>query len=339
MGPRIRENYPPELQASALQLDVTVVPLTQEIAGQVRVPLLVLFGAVALVLMVACANVANLVLSRAAVRQRELGVRQALGARRLRLAQLLLAEALLLSAAGGVLGLGLAQALLRAVPTTMAENLPGLQHASLDVRLVLFTTATAVATALVFGLLPLYVSDRNVAGRLHEGSGRTAGGGRAERVQRVLVAATVSLAFVLLVGAGLLVRSFNALVATEPGFAPHRVLALSLDLPREGYPTGQSVALLARSAFERSQSVPGVQSATIATDLPLESNERRALTPDASGAGRGTAGGRCHLDLRRLLPHARDPVAPGTAVHVHRGPVAARRRDSQRIAGGPVLPT
>ena len=278
MGRRIRENYPSQLQS--IQLDLTVEPLTDEISGQVRVPLLVLFGAVALVLMVACANVANLVLSRAAVRQRELGVRQALGARRLRLAQLLLAEALLLSAAGGVLGLGLAHALLRAVPTTVAESLPGLQHASLDLRLVLFTTVTAVGTALIFGLLPLYVSDRDVAGRLHEGSGRTAGGGRAERVQRVLVSATVSLAFVLLVAAGLLVRSFNELVATEPGFAPHRVLSLSLDLPREGYPTGQSVATLARTAFERSQSVPGVQAATVSTDLPLESNERRALTPE-----------------------------------------------------------
>jgi len=278
MGRRIRENYPAELQS--MQLDVTVEPLTDEISGQVRAPLLVLFGAVALVLMVACANVANLVLSRAAVRQRELGVRQALGARRLRLAQLLLSEALLLSAAGGVIGLGLAQGLLRAVPTTLAESLPGLQHASLDVRLVLFTTVTAVATALIFGLLPLFISDRDVAGRLHEGSGRTAGGGRAERVQRALVSATVSLAFVLLVGAGLLVRSFNALVATEPGFAPHRVLSLSLDLPREGYPTGQSVLTLARTAFERSQSVPGVQAATISTDLPLESNERRAVTPD-----------------------------------------------------------
>jgi predicted permease len=263
-----------------MQLEVAVEPLTSEISGQVRMPLLVLFGAVALVLMVACANVANLVLSRAAVRQRELGVRQALGARRLRLAQLLLAEALLLSVAGGVLGLGFAQGLLRAVPATLAESLPGLQNASLDVRLVLFTTVTAVGTALIFGLLPLYISDRDVAGRLHEGSGRTAGGGRAERVQRVLVSATVSLAFVLLVGAGLLVRSFNALVATEPGFAPHRVLSLSLDLPREGYPTGQSVATLVRTAFERSQSVPGVEAATISTDLPLESNERRALTPD-----------------------------------------------------------
>src|SRR5207237_499207 len=163
---------------------------------------------------------------------------------------------------GAGLGLALAQALLGAVPTTLAENLPGLQHASLDVRVVIFTTATAVATALIFGLLPLYVSDRNVAGRLHENSGRTAGGGRAERV---LVAATVSLAFVLLAGAGLLVRSFNALVQTEPGFTPHRVLALSLDLPREGYPTGQSVATLARTAVEHGNSVPGVQAVAVST--------------------------------------------------------------------------
>jgi predicted permease len=280
LAPRIRENYPVEIKSSPFGLVLSAVPLRDEIAGQVRTPLLVLFTAVGLVLIVVCANVANLILSRAATRRRELGIRLALGAPRRRLVQLLLCESLLLSVAGGALGLALAASVLRALPAIIATGLPGLSAVQLDWRVVLFTLGLSFLTAIVFGSAPLWIVDADVASRLHEGGPRTAGGGRSQRVQQVLVTATVTLAVVLLVGAGLLVRSFAALIATEPGFRPEQVLTVSAALPREAYPRGEAVATFVGTVFERIRALPGVVSASISTDIPLESNERRGATPE-----------------------------------------------------------
>jgi putative ABC transport system permease protein len=207
-------------------------------------------------------------------------VRQALGASRRRLLQLLLCESALLSVAGGVLGLMGARLALRALPAVLAASLPGLQDVALDARVVLFTVGVSILTAVVFGVIPLFESDRNVVARLHEGGARTTGG-RGQRVQRVLVSVTVAVAVVLLVGAGLLVRSFSALVATEPGFRPERVLTMSVDLPREGYPTGSAVAAFARRTYDQIRALPGVRLAALSTDVPLESHDRRAVTPQS----------------------------------------------------------
>jgi predicted permease len=283
LGPRIRENYPVQIRSSGFQLAMTAVPFREEIAGQIRAPLLILFAAVMLVLLVACANVANLILSRAAVRRREIGVRQALGGTRRRLLQLLLCESVLLCAAGGLLGLLAGRLVLAAVPAALTIGLPGLYDVSLDVRVVAFTLATSMLTAIIFGLIPLFESDRDVVSRLHEASGRTIGA-RGQRVQRVLVSVTVALAVVLLVGAGLLVRSFNALVRTEPGFRPERVLTMSVDLPRAAYPSGASVAAFVRRAYQQVRTLPGVSAATLSTAVPLESNERRAATARGSAS-------------------------------------------------------
>ena len=286
MGPRIRENYPPVLRNSPYQLEVNGAPLREEIAGQIRTPLLVLFAAVGLVLLVACANVANLVLSRAASRQRELNVRLALGAPRRRLLQLLLCESLLLAMSGGLLGLLAARLVLDAVPAVLATSLPGLQDVALDVRVLAFTLTVCVLTAVVFGLVPMLTSDRSVAAAMHEGSGRTAGGSRGHRVQQALVTVTVTLAVILLVGAGLLLRSFGALMATDPGFRPHQVLTLTVSLPYEAYRTSDDIAAFVSALHERLRSVPGARSASLSTDVPLESNERRAMTPEgATDAG------------------------------------------------------
>ena len=277
---RIRENYPPMLK-DGLQLAMSAAPMRDEIAGQIRTPLLLLFAAVALVLLVVCANVANLILSLAASRQRELAVRLALGAPRARLLQLLLCESALLSVAGGVLGVGIAIVVLRTLPS-MATSLPGLDTVTLDYRVLTFTVSVAVVTALAFGLVPLLTSDNRVSSALHEGGPRTAGGARSRRVQQVLVTATVTMAVVLLVGAGLLLRSFTQLVATDTGFLANQVLAISVDLPREAYPRGGTVLSFAQNMVGRAKALPGVRAASISTDVPLESNESRAMTAEAT---------------------------------------------------------
>jgi predicted permease len=282
LGPRVRENYPPILRNSAYQLEMMASRMRDEISGQVRTPLLVLFAAVGLVLLVACANVANLILSRAASRQRELNVRLALGAPRARLLQLLLAESLLLALSGGLLGLVAARGVLSLVPAVLSTSLPGVQDVALDGRVVAFTLIVSMLTAILFGLVPMFTSDRDVSAALHEGSGRTAGGSRGHRLQQALVTVTVGLAVVLLVGAGLLVRSFAALVETDPGFRPDRVVTMSVALPIDAYDSGQAVSAFVRGVHERLRLVPGVQNTSISTDVPLESNERRAMSPESA---------------------------------------------------------
>ncbi len=277
LAARIGENYPVEFK---LHLELSALALRDEIAGQVKAPLLMLFAAVGILLLIVCANVANLVLSRAAARRRELGIRLALGAPRRRLVQLLLCESALLSAVGGVLGLAIAISVVRALPVVIVTSLPGLNTVQLDWRVVSFTLGLSLLTAVAFGMAPLWATEGDVSSRLHEGGPRTAGGGRSQRVQQVLVTATVTLAVVLLVGAGLLTRSFAALIATEPGFRPQQVLTVSVALPREAYAGGGAVATFVANALERLRALPGVVSASISSDIPLESNERRAATPE-----------------------------------------------------------
>ena len=280
LAPRITNNYPVEITSSGLRLALSAAPLSDEIAGQARTPLLLLFAAVGLVLLIVCANVANLILSRAAVRRREIGIRVALGASRRRLVQLQLCESILLSSVGGALGLAIAVSVVAALPAVIVTSLPGLSTVQLDWRVVTFTLGLSLLTAVAFGVAPVWATNGDVASRLHEGGPRTAGGGRSQRVQQSLVTVTVTLAVVLLVGAGLLTRSFASLVATEPGFRPQQVLTVSVALPREAYPRGESVTSFIASALERLRALPGVVSASVSTDIPLESNESRAASPE-----------------------------------------------------------
>jgi putative ABC transport system permease protein len=241
LSERIRQTYPPDFLNTPYQLEMSVAFYREEIAGQIRAPLLVLFACVSLVLVVVCANVANLTVGRAAARQREIAVRLALGATRARLFQFLLCQSLTLSVAGGVLGLAGGIAVLRAVPAFLTTSLPGLADVGLDVRVVAFTAGISMLTAVACGIAPLYASDRDVGSRLRQGSGRTVVEGRGQLLQRALVATTVALAVVLLVGAGLLVRSFAALLGTEPGFQPQHVLTMSVTLPRQAYGDPEAV--------------------------------------------------------------------------------------------------
>lgn len=287
LGPRIAENYPPELRSSGMTLQIAATPMTEEIVGRVRRPLLILLGAVGLVLLVACANVANLFLSRAVAREREMGVRVALGAGRHRLLQLLLVESLLLALAGGALGLAAGSLALRAIPAAIAAGLPAASDVPLDMRVVVFTLGVSAATALVFGLVPFAASRRNLTDALREG-GRGASGSRRSRLYAALVVASVALAFVLLVGAGLLARSFNNLMRAESGVHTLNVLSADVTLPPAGYDRAPLIRSFYQSVEERLLAIPGVRSAVIATDLPLRPDgERRAFWPETSDMSTG----------------------------------------------------
>jgi predicted permease len=285
---RINADYPPVLQRAGFSIGLSAAPLRDEIVGRMERPLLLLVGAVGLVLLVTCANVATLVLSRAASRSREIAVRAALGATRARLVQLLLAEAVVLSTAGGLLGLLGSRFIVGAVPASVTEAIPAAQEVSIDFRVLAFTGGIAIATSILFALIPLVTIDRRRAGlAIQEQGSRSTPGRRRHRVQAGLVVSTVVLACVLLVGAGLFIRSFSALMATDGGFNPDRVLTASLTLPRPAYGTAASVRSFHLALFTRASSMPGVRSAALVTDLPLERYETRVLSAEGVELARG----------------------------------------------------
>ncbi|MGH9158408.1 MAG: ADOP family duplicated permease, partial [Vicinamibacteraceae bacterium] len=285
---RINANYPPSLRRAGFSIGLVARPLDEEILGRVQRPLLLLLAAVGLVLLVTCANVANLVLSRAASRTREIAVRTALGSSRTRLAQLLLAEAAILSTAGGLLGLLSSQLIIGTVPAVVTETLPAVQDISIDLPVLVFTASIAIATSILFALIPLVTIGRGGPGPvLQEEASRTTPGTRRHRLQTGLVVSTVMLTFVLLVGAGLFIRSFSALMGTDAGFNPDGVLTASLTLPRAGYSTAARVRAFHDALFTRASSLAGVRSAALVTDLPLERYEHRTLS--AEGAERNAS--------------------------------------------------
>jgi putative ABC transport system permease protein len=285
---RVNERYPPVLRNARFSIGFVAMPLREESSGPMQRPLLLLLGAVGLVLLVTCANVANLVLSRAASRGRELALRTALGSSGGRLLQLLLAEGAILSIAGGIVGVLLSQAIVATVPAVVTETLPAAQDIAVDVRVLGFTVAISILTSILFAMIPMFGIDRRGPGlTLQEEASRTTPGLRRHRLQAGLVVSTVTFAFVLLIGAGLFIRSFSALLATDGGFNPDRVLTASVTLPREGYPTASTVRAFHESLFRRSASLPGVQSAALVTDLPLERYERRTLAAEGGLARAG----------------------------------------------------
>jgi putative ABC transport system permease protein len=278
---RVNERYPPVLRNARFSIAFVAMPLREESAGQVQRPLLLLLGAVGLVLLVTCANVANLVLSRAASRSHELALRTALGSSRGRLLQLLLAEGAIFSIAGGLVGIVLALAIVSAVPAVVTEMLPAAQGIAIDMPVLAFTTAISILTSILFAVIPMFGIDRRgAASTLQEEAARTTAGLRRHRTQAGLVISTVTFAFVLLIGAGLFIRSFSSLIATDGGFNPDRLLTASVTLPREGYPTASAVRAFHESLFRRTTSLPGVRAAALVTDLPLERYERRTLAAE-----------------------------------------------------------
>jgi putative ABC transport system permease protein len=262
-----REKESPRLNAGR---SVTLVPIHELTIETVRPALLVLSGGVLLVLLIACVNVANLLLARSTVRQRELGLRMALGAGRGRLLRQMLTESLALALAGGAAGLLLAVAFHRGLLALVADRIPvpRLDQVALDVPIVAFTVATALGTGLLFGLVPALLASSNARGALSE-SGRHGTGPRSRRILGGLVVTEVALSLVLLTGAGLLIRSFIRLQNIDPGFRAERVLTARVTLPATRYQQPPDSIAFFQNAVVRIRSLPGVQSAAGVSFLPM----------------------------------------------------------------------
>ena len=296
-----------------------LIPLRDDLVGPVKSTLLLVFGAVGFVLLIACANIANLLLARASSRQRELAVRRALGSSRGRMVRLFLTESLLLGALGGLAGAAATGWMLDALLALVPEGLPRLQEVRIDGQVLAFTALTALATALIFGTLPaLQFSKTDVTDALKEGARGTAGARGV--VRSALVVAEFALALVLLVGAALLVRSFWALQRVELGFEPGHVLTARLWLPQPNEPsTGPYYSHEARIAtydeiLRRARSLPGVSAAAAAGALPFD-----------GGGGNSTFTAEGHeSDDRSKIPTIKTTVAStgffeAMGIHVVRG--------------------
>jgi putative ABC transport system permease protein len=255
------------------RLGAVVVPLHEEVVGDIKPALLVLLGAVGFVLLIACANVANLLLARAAVRQKEIALRLALGASRSRLMRQFLTESVLLAVFGAGLGLLLALGGIRILKTFIPATISQVQTINIDARVLIFTALVAILTGIGFGLAPaLQASHLNLNDTLKEG-GRDAGGGRkGNRLRDLLVIGEVAVSFVLLIGAGLLINSFFHLRNLEPGFRADHLLTMKVDLSEVKYPDRERRAAFFDEVIRRVRALPGVQSAAVAGNLPLTYN-------------------------------------------------------------------
>jgi len=238
--------------------------------GDVRQALLVLLGAVGFVLLIACANVANLQLARAASREREVAIRGALGAGRWRLAKLLLTESSALALAGGVAGLQLAAWAIRLIRRFAPQNIPHLQVAHLNLGVLLFTLVVSLLTGILFGLAPVLAAFRvSLNNTLKEGGAQSGLGTGTRRAQKVLMVAEIALSFVLFIGAALLVKSFQQLTAIQPGFDPHGVLAANVALPLDQYQTPAQQRAFFEQLVPQLRALPGVASAAATATVPL----------------------------------------------------------------------
>jgi putative ABC transport system permease protein len=312
---------------------VAVLPLQEDVTGNVRLPLLVLTGAVAFVLLIACANVANLLLARAAGRQKEIAIRTALGAGRWRLFRQLLGESLLLAGASGVLGLAIGAWGVRLLLALSPGNLPRINDqdhvasavTALDWHVLVFALAVSLLTGLLFGVLPAWrVSRLDVNSVLKEGGGRSGSGLRHNRVRNVLVVAEMALAVILLVGAALMIRTFAGLRSVQPGFETHNVITMQTSLSNSRYDSTAKAALLVHQATERLEALPGVEAAAITVMLPLQGGLDLPFTIDAHPP---TNGDRYSGDenWRFVSPHY------FSAFHI---PLLRGRRFDERDSGG-----
>ncbi|MEP6914439.1 MAG: ABC transporter permease [Acidobacteriota bacterium] len=280
---------------------VTLVPMQDEVIGESRTPMLILFAAVGFVLLIACANIANLLLARAASRQKELAVRTALGASRARVLRQLITESLLLSSAGGVLGALLALWLSDLLARAAVDAIPRAMEIGIDGRALGFALAVSALSGLLFGVAPAWHaarSDVNAALKQESRGGSAAGRTRALAIFAI---AEIALALVLLVGAGLLLTSFRNLRHVDPGFNPSRVMTSPARIPEGKYPTPDSQRAFFRRAVADLAGVPGVTAAAAVNALPLSGdNSSGAMTPEGWPAP--PPGQRESADRRAITP-------------------------------------
>jgi putative ABC transport system permease protein len=252
------------------RIGTVVIPLREEVVGNMKPALLILLGAVAFVLLIACANVANLLLARAAVRQKEMALRLALGADRARLTKQLLVESVMLSLLGAVVGLAFAYAGLRMLTRFIPADVAQADTIAIDGKVLLFTVMVALVTGLIFGLAPAsQASHFNLNDTLKEGGRNSGAGVGGKRLRSTLVIVEVAVSFILLIGAGLLINSFMHLRNLDPGFRADHLLAMNVDLSEVKYPdTARRIAFF-DEVVRRVQTLPGVQSMAVAGNLPF----------------------------------------------------------------------
>ena len=248
---------------------VNVLTLRDQLFGGVRRGLLVLLAAVAFLLLIACANIASLLLARAAERRREMAIRRALGAGRLRLIRQTLTEGLTLASLGGTLGLVAAFWGVDSLARLAPESLGNVEHIPIDPVVLLFTLTVSMATGLLFGLAPAFQSGMNLSEALKQTGRHVTGGTRARRLRQVLVVSEIALSLVLVVAAGLLIKSFALLMRVNPGFRTERLMTARISLPQSDYRDSRRVATFYRELLERLRRLPGVESASAVSRLPL----------------------------------------------------------------------
>jgi predicted permease len=263
---RLQQQYPKQ----NTDLGAVVVPLHEHVVGDIRPALLILLGAVGLVLLIACANVANLLLARAAVRQKEIAVRVAFGASRWRLVRQFLTESVLLAAIGGLFGLLLSIVGIALLTKFIPPNISQVKAITLDARVLGFTLLISLMTGVIFGLVPaLQASMFNPNETLKEGGRDSTAGSRGNRIRGFLVIAEVAVSLILLIGAGLLINSFLRLRSVDPGFKSENLLTMKVVLSPLKYPDLTRRSVFYTNLIQRVEALPGVKSAAVTTNLPL----------------------------------------------------------------------
>ncbi len=248
-----------------------IIPLREQLVGDVRAALLVLLGAVAFVLLIACANVANLVLAKTLARRKEIAIRTSLGATRFVVLRQILAETVLLSVAGGALGLFLARFGVTLIVKVLGDRIPAFMQITLDIPVLAFTLLLSVVAGVLAGLIPSVRFTRaDVNEALKQGQSRGSSDARGGGTRRLLVVSEVALSLVLLIGAGLMIRSLWELRKVQPGFDPHNVLTMTVPLPRNRYSSPAGQVAFFQEVLTRIRALPGIDSAGVIDDLPLD---------------------------------------------------------------------
>jgi putative ABC transport system permease protein len=286
----IKQRLAAEYPANKKDWSVDVVPLRQDLTGDIRPTLLILLGTVGLVLLIACANVSNLLLARGNARSREMAIRVALGASSGRLVRQLLVESLLLAFAGCALGLLLAAFSIGLLPKMLAGMVPRMLNPTLDLSVTVFSVLVAGGCGILFGILPAIRASRPDLNHVLKETDRGAQSVSRRRSQSILITAEFAFTLVLLIGAGLFLRSFVRLLAVDPGFNPRQTLAFDLSLSKAKYPKAEDQQRLLNELTERLTVLPGIESVGAATTLPLSnrgrgSAVRRPDRPDREAYG------------------------------------------------------